>query len=367
MIYLAPCSASSRLFSDGYPHIPEVFSEDAGLYGLSCATAGSPAHAPPSTRVKEPRIPPRVDYGPPDYQGYTDMYHCTATMVSNRLVSEGRYHGNLFSPKSHLDRRIQHGLGCGLQGLTGRRPVVEPGEFPTHKLSGNDRGREHAAVFPPAHTRSPRPDSLRQYGRGVLHQPSGRGQIQESLSSDAPHPIVVPESPALAQSDARTGRTGPSERRSRHAVQEPCLQWRMVPAHSNSSNIVAPIRQREIDLFASEENAHCPIFFSKSEDALAQDWPRRPLYAFPLISLLPQVIQRIRDTRHSVLLIAPRWENQIWFPELTQLSRTAPWPIPIRADLLTQACGSIWHPHPQRWALHAWVTNDYSSICQKEF
>jgi hypothetical protein len=122
----------------------------------------------------------------------------------------------------------------------------------------------------------------------------------------------------------------------------------------------------EMDLFASEENSHCPIYFSRSEDALAQEWPRRPLYAFPPIALLPQVIQRIRDSRHSVLLIAPRWESQNWVPELTQLSQTAPWPIPVRADLLSQARGTIWHPHPQRWALHAWVINDYSSICQRE-
>ncbi|KAG1934506.1 hypothetical protein F2P79_019752, partial [Pimephales promelas] len=109
-----------------------------------------------------------------------------------------------------------------------------------------------------------------------------------------------------------------------------------------------------VDFFASEENANCPIFFSKSEDALAQEWPSRPLYAFPPVSLLPQVLQRIRETRHSVLLIAPCWESQTWFPELAQLSQTAPWPIPVRADLFSQARGTIWHPHPLRWAFHAW-------------
>ncbi|XDV41216.1 hypothetical protein PO909_010114 [Leuciscus waleckii] len=37
----------------------------------------------------------------------------------------------------------------------------------------------------------------------------------------------------------------------------------------------------KVDLFASQENAHCPEFFSKSRDALAHVWPRCPLYAFP--------------------------------------------------------------------------------------
>lgn len=122
----------------------------------------------------------------------------------------------------------------------------------------------------------------------------------------------------------------------------------------------------EVDLIASKDNAHCPVFFSKDEDALAQNWPSLPLYAFPLVSLLPQVIKRIRETRHSVLLIAPHWENQVWFPELARLSHTAPWPIPVRADLLSQARGAIRHPHPERWSLHAWLINGYSLPCQKE-
>ena len=121
----------------------------------------------------------------------------------------------------------------------------------------------------------------------------------------------------------------------------------------------------EIDFFASRDNAHCPNFFSKSEDALSQTWPSLPLYAFPPISLLPQVILRIRETHHSVLLIAPRWENQTWYPELARLSHSSPWPIPVRKDLHSQAAGSIWHPHPERWSLHAWVINGYPLTCQK--
>ncbi len=38
----------------------------------------------------------------------------------------------------------------------------------------------------------------------------------------------------------------------------------------------------EVDLFASKDNSHCPIYFSNSEDALAHDWPNLFLNAFPL-------------------------------------------------------------------------------------
>ncbi len=45
----------------------------------------------------------------------------------------------------------------------------------------------------------------------------------------------------------------------------------------------------EVDLFASEDNSHCPTFFSKNRDALAHEWPNLLLYAFPPIALIPQV------------------------------------------------------------------------------
>lgn len=41
-------------------------------------------------------------------------------------------------------------------------------------------------------------------------------------------------------------------------------------------------------------------------------------------------------------------------PEMVQLLSPAPWPIPLRRDLLSQAKGTICHPHPDLWSLHLW-------------
>ncbi len=112
-----------------------------------------------------------------------------------------------------------------------------------------------------------------------------------------------------------------------------------------------------VDLFASEDNSHCPIYFMKSTDALAQEWLSLPLYAFPPIALLPQVLRRVREQRHRLLLIALLWKNQPWVSELFQLLEAAPWPIPLRRDLLSQANGTLWHPLPELWALHVWPLN----------
>ncbi len=86
----------------------------------------------------------------------------------------------------------------------------------------------------------------------------------------------------------------------------------------------------EVDLFASKDNSHCPAYYSKDRDALAHDWPNLLLYAFPPIALLPQVVRRIREQGHKVLLVAPLWRNQPWLSELTQLLTAAPWPVPLR-------------------------------------
>lgn len=56
-----------------------------------------------------------------------------------------------------------------------------------------------------------------------------------------------------------------------------------------------------------------------------------------------------------VLLVAPLWRTQTGFPELMKILAAAPWSIPLRKDLLSQAKGMIWHPHPECWALNVWL------------
>ncbi len=55
---------------------------------------------------------------------------------------------------------------------------------------------------------------------------------------------------------------------------------------------------------------------------------------------------RVREQRHKLILIAPLWRNQPWVSELFQLLEVAPWSIPLRWDILSQANGTLWHPQP---------------------
>ena len=117
----------------------------------------------------------------------------------------------------------------------------------------------------------------------------------------------------------------------------------------------------EVDLFASGESTHCPLWFSWREetsplgqDALAHDWPNILLYAFPPLPLMLPTLQRVLQKGHRVLLVAPFWPGRTWFPLLHSLCRSAPWCLPDREDLLSQLGGRIWHPDPRRLQLWAW-------------
>ncbi|XP_040915373.1 uncharacterized protein LOC121195777 [Toxotes jaculatrix] len=136
-------------------------------------------------------------------------------------------------------------------------------------------------------------------------------------------------------------------------------EWRLHP------QVVKQIWQRygqaDVDLFASQENTHCPLFFSLSDasaplgvDALAHPWPNVLLYAFPPLSMVSPTLARVREQKLSLILVAPRWPSKHWIAEIMQLLVDEPWPLPIRRDLLSQARGEIYHPHPDRLSLWVW-------------
>ena len=133
-------------------------------------------------------------------------------------------------------------------------------------------------------------------------------------------------------------------------------EWSLHPA------VVAQIWDRfdqpQVDLFASEENTKCPLFFSirgatpLGLDALAHSWPRVLLYAFPPLSLISPTLERVRAQGLGLILVAPRWSH--WMSEIMPLIYDHPWQLPLHRDLLTQAKGEIFHPQPGHLALWAW-------------
>ncbi len=140
----------------------------------------------------------------------------------------------------------------------------------------------------------------------------------------------------------------------------PPEEWRLHP------EVVGLIWDRfgraHTDLFASTETTHCKMWFAMSNqggplgvDELSHEWLVGLLYAPPPpLPLIPHVLRRVELGHYRIVLIAPKWPMRPWFPLLLCLVRGHPWPLPIRADLVTQVEGQIWHPSPAMLKLWVW-------------
>ena len=112
------------------------------------------------------------------------------------------------------------------------------------------------------------------------------------------------------------------------------------------------------DLFASANNNKLPLYFAirgsatLGVDALAHAWPNGLLYAFPPLSLIHQVLERVRLESHRLLLVAPAWGS--WRAAIAPLLFDQPMALPLRRDLLRQAGNEIFHPQPDHLDLWVW-------------
>lgn len=113
--------------------------------------------------------------------------------------------------------------------------------------------------------------------------------------------------------------------------------------------------REEVDLFALSESAQCLLSHPAplGIEALAHPWPRLRFYIFPPIKLIPLVLSRLQEDKIRFLLVTIL-VTQICFAKLISYLESPPREIPIRADLLTQAQGRIWHPCPRIWRLWVW-------------
>ena len=91
----------------------------------------------------------------------------------------------------------------------------------------------------------------------------------------------------------------------------------------------------ELDLFASRLNAKTDKFVSwhpepgaVAYDAFAISWAELKCYAFPPFSVLPRVLAKILRDQARILLIAPVWPTQNWYPLLLRLLVDVPILLP---------------------------------------
>ena len=98
-----------------------------------------------------------------------------------------------------------------------------------------------------------------------------------------------------------------------------------------------------VDLFATKFSKRLPVYVSPvpdpeawGVDALSFDWSGLIAYAFPPFPILSKVVRKARIERPQLILVAPFWPAQTWFPDLQELSHVPPLALPARKDLLRQ-------------------------------
>ena len=123
-----------------------------------------------------------------------------------------------------------------------------------------------------------------------------------------------------------------------------------------------------VDLFSTYLNHCLPVYVSPMPDsnALAVDslslsWEGFWGYAFPPTALLARVLQKLRRHTCQILLLAPCWPGQAWFPDLLELLVDLPRELPRRVDLLSQNRGRLLHPDLYNLHLHAWKLSSVPS------
>ena len=114
----------------------------------------------------------------------------------------------------------------------------------------------------------------------------------------------------------------------------------------------------QVDLFASGVTNQIPVFCSRipdpnaiESDAFRLDWTDRVLWAFPPVPLIPRVLQQLSTQPARLLvLLAPLWSAQSWFPVVLRFLAMPPVLLPFRPDLLTQ--NGAPHPNPRiQWVV----------------
>ncbi|XP_045545924.1 uncharacterized protein [Salmo salar] len=224
-------------------------------------------------------------------------------------------------------------------------------------------GGDAEDVLPVAGQHRPLPDQLGKCGQGQVGQrllatPSERQAHQNTRapSCTAGHAVC----PSTSE-----GKTCPGENELHTCVLHQPSGWTEVPpplsygmgAPSLVQHLCDKFGRVQVDLFASLDNAHCPLWYSTGPlglDAVAHNWPGLELYDFPLIQAVPDWT---RKAAHPLLLVAPYWLRRPWFSLLLSLLSGAPWQLPLRSDLLSQAGGTLWHPRPHRLSLWTWPLN----------
>ena len=135
-----------------------------------------------------------------------------------------------------------------------------------------------------------------------------------------------------------------------------------------------------VDLFATKHTKQLQLYVSPLPDpqawaveALTTPWRGFLGYAYPPPALLKEVLNKVQLEGADLVLIAPFWPAQAWFPDLLPLLLDYPIELPCIEKMLKQPKQQVFHSKPSVFRLHAWrlsgrlsATRSFQQKWQKE-
>ena len=122
-----------------------------------------------------------------------------------------------------------------------------------------------------------------------------------------------------------------------------------------------------VDLFALGSNTKLATYISPipeemvwNVDSVVQNWDGLYAYAYSPINLIRACLKKVRTEKVEIILLAPGWPNQEWFPDLLDLAIDFPLTLPP-VQKLRQTFSNHFHPHPWNLDLHAWTLSRAST------
>ena len=129
------------------------------------------------------------------------------------------------------------------------------------------------------------------------------------------------------------------------------------------------LKDREIDLFAKRLTNQLKSYVSwrpdshaVATDAFSIDWSEMKGYAFPPFNLIPRTLMKVINDNANIVLVAPVWQTQHWWPLLLQLTVQLPVLLPASPTLLQDPSNpKAIHPMYPRLRLAVWTISNNST------
>ncbi len=335
----------------------KVFQRMLGLMAAASpvVTAGPAPHAPPSTLVETTGSTQRMASRTLAYQGESGLCNSPDPLEEPTVDGEGRGHGVGPHQESCHDRCLQHRLGGAVRRQTDLRPLVKDGESGFHINCLEMLAVCRACQFFPAGPNRT-PLLIRSDNMSVVSYINHQGGVSSKRLFILAERLLEWAQLNLRSAEGSTP-AGQTEPRSRYVISEQCPLRGVDAPSAGGSEDLEDLWQGRSRPFRLQRQLSLPNLLFEGQGCVGPRLAQPPPLCIPPDRPASTGRQAYQGTGSQGAIGGPLVEEPTLVVRADSATDTAPWAVPLRRDLLSQANGTIWHPRPELWALYIWPLN----------